>query len=238
MYNGCIKEVQLCDTYVSIHISGVVTESCNSRLIHCLSKIKNIDSKGVFITIGSIEKASTTHACYHHYWVINIFNILTGLRLPAVVLSGTCTIYSLLIALCGRILTMTTFTRLFPFLDTVVVDKYKILHDSDAGSANLKKIYKVEIEGLKQFSNLIAKLLQERKVDLSKLKDVCNNPYNTLSVVECLDLKLVDNVFDTARDITTMLDVVFSAEEQIASNRAEDSISSRRPTVSQDSQQN
>jgi predicted transcriptional regulator len=133
---------------------------------------------------------------------------------------------------------MTTFTRLFPFLDTVVVDKYKILHDSDAGSANLKKIYKVEIEGLKQFSNLIAKLLQERKVDLSKLKDVCNNPYNTLSVVECLDLKLVDNVFDTARDITTMLDVVFSAEEQIASNRAEDSISSRRPTVSQDSQQN
>jgi 6-phosphogluconate dehydrogenase (decarboxylating) len=129
---------------------------------------------------------------------------------------------------------MTTFTRLFPFLDTVVVDKYKILHDSDAGSANLKKIYKVEIEGLKQFSNLIAKLLQERKVDLSKLE--VRNPYNTLSVVECLDLKLVDNVFDTARDITTILDVVFSAEEQKASNRVENSVSSQRPTVYQDSQ--
>lgn len=234
MYDGCVRDIAATEDSQNVYIllSGTLTIDCNSYIMYRLSQISDIDQRCAVIVIGNIQRPYAMITQNWYMWVINMFNILAGLRHPLVIMSGTCSLTSLLLALCGHHIVATSFSQLSLYLDTSIIENYKVLYDTDPGSAQTKAMYKVEIDGLKKYTNLIYKLLLQRGANTAILKTISHESLRLLNMAESIQLKYIDLVLDNIHNMAGLLRQQ-KEEAQKESRLKQDRVSSQMPGASQ-----
>lgn len=231
MYSGCVKGISddVPDDNIYILISGILTADCNSYIVYRLSQVDRLEQRQAVIILGGIE-CQPQQSTHWYMWLIGLFDTLAGLHRPRALLSGTCTMASLLLAMCGSRITATTFMQISMHLDTTAVHGYRVLYDDDPGSLHMKALFKVEVDGLKKYTNLLYKLLVQRGADTGVLKTLCNDSHRLLTATECLRLKYIDGTIDRACEIPSLLRQ--EARERKVSRSKRGRADSRTPTSS------